>query len=100
MPRSSDSLKGETFTFRLEPALKAALTHSAEMQSVHPGELVRELVRAHLADRERRAFEAAARRQSLAIAAQAAGPESDDAQVMGEIERLLDADDIGATWRA
>ncbi len=99
MPRSSATLKGETFTFRLEPALKAALTRSAEAERIPPGELLRELVRAHLADRERRAFEADARRQSLAIAAQAAEPDGDEAQVMREIESLLDADDIGSAWK-
>ena len=100
MPRSSDVLKGETFTFRLEPALKAALTRSAEKERVHPGELLRNLVRAHLADRERRAFEAEARRQSLAIASRAGQSDSDETQVMQEIESELDADDFGSAWKA
>ncbi len=89
----------ETFTFRLEPSLKAALNRSAEAERVHPGELLRGLLRAHLADRERRAFEAQARRQSLTIAAQAAHPDSDVVQVMREIEILLDADDVGSAWK-
>ena len=100
MARSSDALKGETFTFRLEPALKAALARSAKEERLQPAELLRELVRAHLADRERRAFEAEARRQSLAIAARAGQPDSDDAQVMREIEGRLDADDFGSAWKA
>lgn len=100
MRRSPDALKGETFTFRLEPALKAALTRSAEEDQVQPAELLRELVRAHLADRERRAFEAEARRQSLAIAARAGEPGSDDAQVMREIAGQLDGDDFGSAWKA
>ena len=100
MPRSSDALKGQTFTFRLEPALKAALTRSAEEERIQPAELLRDLVRAYLADRERRAFEAEARRQSRAIAARAGQPDSDDAQVMREIEGQLDADDFGSAWRA
>ena len=100
MPPSSDAPKGETFTFRLEPALKAALTRSADEARVQPAELLRELLRAHLADRERRAFEAEARRQSLAIAASAGESDGDEAQVMREIESQLDAEAFTAAWKA
>ncbi|MDB5482464.1 MAG: hypothetical protein JWO83_3517 [Caulobacteraceae bacterium] len=86
----------ETFTFRLEPALKAALTRSAEEERVHPGELLRELVRAHLAARERRAFEGEARRQSLAIGARAGQPDGDDV-LRASDERGMARDPIGVS---
>ena len=92
MPRTSANPKGETFTFRLDPALKAGLTRSASAARMQPAELVRALVRDHLAQAERRAFEAEARRQSLAIAARARDPMSDEARVMREIEAVFEDD--------
>jgi hypothetical protein len=100
MPRASDTPNGETFTFRLDPALKAALTRSAADEHMRPAELVRKLVRNHLAGKERRAFEAEARRQSLAIAERARNPNSDEAQVMREIEADLERDDFANEWKA
>jgi hypothetical protein len=100
MPRTSNAPKAETFTFRLDPALKAELTRSAEDEHVQPAELVRRLVRNHLAARERRAFEAEARRQSLAIAKRAGDLNSDEAQVMREIEAGLERDDFADAWKA
>jgi predicted transcriptional regulator len=91
MPRTSASPKGDTFTFRLDPAMKAALTHSAAAEHKQPAEVVRNLVRDYLAQRERRAFEEEARRQSLVLNAAAQDPTSDEAQVMRELEADLDA---------
>lgn len=90
MARSPTLSKGETFTFRLDPALKAALAASATEQHKQPGELVRELLRAHVAQRERHAFEEEARRQSAIINAAGQDPQSDEAQVMGELNAHLD----------
>ena len=97
---ASEHPKGETFTFRLEPSLKASLAQAASDARISPAELVRVLVRAHLAGRERRAFEAEARRQSMAIARRALDPASDEARVMSEIESDLDADVFAETWKA
>ena len=100
MPRTSNAPKVETFTFRLDPALKAELTRSAEDEHTQPAELVRRLVRDHLAARERRAFEAEARRQSLAVAQRSRDPSSDEAQVMRDLEGGLDRDDFADAWKA
>jgi len=91
MPRTSASPKGGTFTFRLEPDLKAALARSAADDHKQPAEVVRGLVRDYLAEKARRAFEEEARRQCLAINARAQDPSSDEARVMRELEADLDA---------
>jgi hypothetical protein len=100
MPRTSDTPKGETFTFRLDPALKVALSRSAADEHMQPAELLRMLVRDHVAGKERRAFEAEARRQSRAIADRARDPKSDEAQVMREIEAGLERNDFADEWKA
>jgi antitoxin component of RelBE/YafQ-DinJ toxin-antitoxin module len=78
--------KTETITFRIDSALKDEFTEIAEEVHKPVGELLRELVRAHIKQKKRREFEAEARRQSLECAAVAADPDSDDAQVMREME--------------
>jgi hypothetical protein len=100
MPRSSSAPKGETFTFRLDPVLKEALTRSAAEEHMQPAELMRDLVRRHLAGKERRAFEIEARRQSLAIAERARNPDSDEAQIMRDIEAELQRGDFDDAWKA
>jgi len=100
MSRTSSSPKAETFTFRLDSALKAALTRSAEDEHMQAADLIRQLVRDHLAAKERRAFEAEARRQSLAIAQRARDPDSDEARVMREIEAGLERDEFADEWKA
>ena len=100
MSRTSANTKADTFTFRLDPALKLALTHAATDARMPPAELVRSLVRAHLAGKEQRAFEAEAHRQSLAIAKRAADPTSDEARVMAEIDADLESGVFADTWKA
>jgi hypothetical protein len=62
MPRTFASPEGDTFAFRLDPAIKVALTREAE-----------------------------ARRQSLLLNAAAQDPTSDEAQVTRELEADLDS---------
>ncbi len=93
MPRIS----AETVTFRIDPALKAALAALAEEESKPLGALLRELVRERLAQKRRREFEAEARRQSLEAAAAARDPDSDEAAVMGELEAHLD--ELAHEWK-
>jgi hypothetical protein len=100
MRRTSSTPKGETFTFRLEPALKEALARSAADAHMQPAELVRELVRDHVAGKERHAFEVEARRQSQAVAQRARDPHNDEAQVMREIDAGLERDDFADEWKA
>ena len=100
MPRTSANPKGDTFSFRLEPALKAELTRAAAEASMPPAQLVRALVRAHLAGKARRDFEAEARRQAHSIAQRALDPSTDEARVMAEIEGDLDTGVFADTWKA
>jgi hypothetical protein len=100
MPRTSKAPKNETFTFRLGPDLKAALTQAAADEHKQPGELMRDLLEAHIARKQRRAFEDEARRQCLAINARARNPDSDEAAVMRALGEHLDADDFGDEWKA
>ena len=99
MTRTSPTLKAETITFRLEPALKAALARSAQEARVQPAELLRELVRDHLAERERLAFEAEARRQSLVLAAAAQAPDGEERRILRELDANFDADAFAGEWR-
>lgn len=89
--------KSDTFTFRLDAAMKAALTRSAAAERKQPAELMRELVRDHIAGKERRAFEAEAHRQCLVINAGARDPDSDEARVMRELEAHLEP--FADEWR-
>ena len=99
MTRTSPAIKAETISFRLEPALKAGLARSAREAHVQPAELLRELVRGHLAERERLAFEAEARRQSLVLAAAAQPADGEERQLLRELEANLDADSFAGEWR-
>jgi hypothetical protein len=78
--------KTETVTFRIEAALKDELAELAETEHKPVGELLRELVKQHVKQRKRRAFEAEARRQCEILNAAAQDPNSDEAQVMRELE--------------
>jgi hypothetical protein len=87
MSAAMSETKTETVTFRIEAALKDELAEIAETEHKPMGELLRELVKQHVKQRKRLAFEAEARRQSLECAAAAHDPNSDEAQVI----RALDA---------
>jgi len=80
-------------TVRLDPALKADLAELAKQESKAMGELLRELIREHVARKKRQVFEAEAHRQSLEAAAAARDPNSDEAQVMRELEAELELAD-------
>ena len=100
MPRTSQHPKESSFNFRIDPALKAAFTEAAEAEDKPAAQVVREFMRAYVAHRGRRAFEAEARRQSLAIAQRARDPSSDEHAVMREIAAELDRDDFADAWTA
>jgi hypothetical protein len=89
--------KTETVTFRLEATLKDEFAELAEADHKPVGELLRELVRQHVKQRKRLVFEAEARRQSLLIAAAAEDPNSDEAQVMRELDAHLE--EFGREWK-
>ena len=80
----------ETLTFRIDPALKAALAELAQAEAMPVGALLRKLVRERVEQKRRCEFEAEARRQSRLIAAAARDPDSDEAAVMRELEANFD----------
>ena len=82
--------KTETITFRLDASLKDEFAGLAEKENKPVGELLRELVREHIKQRKRREFEAEARRQCEALNAAAADPNSDEAQIMRELDANFD----------
>ena len=89
MPRTSQHRKETSFNLRIDPALKAAFTAATEAEDKPAAQVVRDFMRSYVKQRERQAFEAEARRQSLLIAQAARDPNSDEAQVMREIEAEL-----------
>jgi uncharacterized membrane protein len=97
MARTSADHKAEIITFRVPPALKAALAEIAQEESKPVGELLRELIRERIEQKRRREFEAEARRQSLEAAALARDPNSDEAAVMRELE--ADLEEFGKEWK-
>ena len=82
--------KTETVTFRIEVGLKGEFAKIAEADHKPVGELLRELMRQHVKQRKRLAFEAEARRQCEIINAAAADPNSDEARVMRELDANFD----------
>ena len=95
MLRKAAPPQADTFTFRLDPALKLALAQSAAEEHKQPAELLRELVRDYLARKQRQAFELEARRQCAELNARAG--DSDEARIMGEFDAGLEG--LAAEWR-
>lgn len=100
MPRASQHPKVDSFNFRIDPALKAAFTQATEAEDKPAAQVLRDFMRAYVERRTRKAFEAEARRQSLAAAERARDPQSDEAQSLRDMAALLDADDFGDEWKA
>ncbi len=90
MPRTTRHPKESSFNLRIDPILKAAFTAATEAEDKPAAQVVRDFMRAYVRQRERRAFEAEARRQSLLIAGAARDPNSDEAAVMREIDAELE----------
>jgi len=97
MARTTLEPKDETLTFRIAPALKTAFAEIAEQERKPVGELLREMVRARIEQKQRREFEAEARCQSLAAAALAENPHTDEAAVMRELE--ADLEEFSKEWK-
>ena len=89
MPRSSRRLKETSFNLRIDPALKAAFTAATEAEDKPAAQVLRDFMRTYVEQRERRVFEAEARRQSVEAAKLARDPHSDENAVMREIEAEL-----------
>jgi antitoxin component of RelBE/YafQ-DinJ toxin-antitoxin module len=100
MPRTSLHPKETSFNLRIDSALKAAFTAATEADDMPAAQVVRDFMRAYVKQRDRRAFEAEARRQSLEAAECARDPKSDEHDVMREIEAEFDRDDFADEWKA
>lgn len=100
MPRVSQHPKADSFNFRIDPALKTAFTQATEAEDRPAAQVLRDFMRAYVERRNRRAFEAEARRQSREAAARARDPQSDEAQSLREMESLLDEDHFADDWKA
>ncbi len=100
MPRASQHPKETSFNLRIDPALKAAFTRATEAEDKPAAQVVRDFMRIYVHYRERRAFEARARRDSQAAAEAARDPASDEAQVMRELEASLDDAGLWGDWKA
>jgi hypothetical protein len=90
MARTTTDPNTEIITVRIPPTLKAAFREIATEEAKPVGELLRELIRERVKQKERREFEAEARRQSLLLAEAARDPNSDEAAVMRELDALFD----------
>jgi hypothetical protein len=90
MARTSAEPNADIITFRIPPALKTAFAEIARQEAKPVGELLRELIRERVKEKERRDFEAEARRECLGINAAARDPNSDEAAVMRELGALFD----------
>lgn len=75
-----------SITFRIDPRQKAALSRLARREDKPVGELLRELAEKRLKEEERRAWEAEARRQAEAYAAQSEIPGTPAARAEEEWE--------------
>ena len=90
MARTSPEANAEIVTFRIPPALKAQLCEIAAAEAKPVGELLRELIRQRVKEKERREFEAEARRQSLLLAELAKDPNIDEAAILRELDASFD----------
>lgn len=97
MSRHSLDPKPAIVTFRIAPGLKAEFSEIAEREDKPVGELLRELVRDHVKQVRRREWEADIRRQCLEAAEAARDPNSDEAQVMRELDASLE--DFPNEWK-
>ncbi len=98
MARTSQFPKDQTFNFRIDPALKVAFVAAAETADRPASQVLRDFMRAYVRRGERLAFAAEASRQSLAIAARAREPGSDEAAVMREIADEIDDVAFADAW--
>jgi hypothetical protein len=102
MARTSAEPNADIITFRIPPGLKTAFAEIARQEAKPVGELLRDLIRERVRQKERREFEAEARRQCLEIAEAARDPNSDEAAVMRELDANFDefARDLAASEAA
>ncbi|ABC21778.1 hypothetical protein [Rhodospirillum rubrum] len=92
MPHTTQNPKEGSFNFRLDPALKSAFTRATAAEDKSASQVLRDFMRAYVAERQRGDFLAEAHQQSLAVAERARDRESDEARSLAELASLLDED--------
>jgi hypothetical protein len=97
MARTNGDPNTDVITLRIPPGLKAALVEIATQEEKPLGELLRELIRQRIQEKEQREFEIEARRQCLGANAAAQDANSDEAAVMHELE--VDLEEFSKEWR-
>ncbi len=100
MPRSGQHLKESSFNFRIDPALKVAFTQATAAVDKPAAQVLRDFMRAYVKQRERRSFQAEARRQSLMAAKHRRDSHGDDAVSLKEFEAALDNDPFADEWKS
>jgi hypothetical protein len=99
MPRSGRA-KADSFNFRVDPALESAFARATEAEDKPAAQVLREFMRLYVARRQRKVFEAEARRQSREAAERARNPKSDEAASLRGLEALLDQNAFSDEWKA
>lgn len=92
MPRASLRPKVESFNFRVDPELKAAFAAATAKEDKPAGQVLRDFMRAYVAQRQERSLAAEARRQSRLVAELAADPAGEEAEVMRWMEEVSDTE--------
>jgi hypothetical protein len=100
MPGNSQHPKESGFNFRIDPALRTAFNQATEAENKPAAQALRDFMRAYVKQREPRAFQAEARRQSLESAKHRRNPRSDDAVSLQEFASLLEEDLLADGWKA
>jgi hypothetical protein len=97
MPRTTRQPNETSFNLRVDPTLKAAFTAAAEAEDKPAAQILRDFMRLYVRRRERAAFAAEARRQSVLVAERAQDLKSDEYAVMRELEAELEDESF---WKA
>jgi hypothetical protein len=100
MPRTTEHPKETSFNLRIDPALKAAFAAATAAEDKPAAQVLRDFMRAYVQRRERRLFEATARRQSREAAQAARDPNGEEAAILREMEAELDRNDFADEWQA
>jgi hypothetical protein len=88
---AAGDLRDGTFNFRVDPGLKAEFQAAAHAEDRPAAQILRDFMRDYVHRQRRSNFAAEAERESRAISALAADPDSDEAQVLRELGAAFDA---------
>jgi hypothetical protein len=91
MAKPKHRSKEQSFNFRVDSRLKADFQAATDADHRPAAQILRDFMRAYIARRKRLEFAAEADRQSKAIAARAADPDSDESAVLRELDAHLAA---------